>query len=108
MIATDRRTYHLELESTSGSYMAALSWRYPQDELAGIAARNAVAREADATSIDQGLNLDALNFSYRISGDKPVWTPVRVFDDGRQVFIQMPADTQSSDLPPLFVLGSCG
>lgn len=29
MIATDRRTYHLELESTDQSYMAALSWRYP-------------------------------------------------------------------------------
>ena len=29
MIATDRRTYHLELESTDGGYMAALSWRYP-------------------------------------------------------------------------------
>ena len=108
MIATDRRTYHLELESTSGSYMAALSWRYPQDELAGIAARNAAAREADAASIDQGLNLDALNFGYRISGDKPVWTPVRVFDDGRQVFIQMPEAAQGSDLPPLFVLGTSG
>lgn len=106
MIATDRRTYHLELESTSGSYMAALSWRYPQDELAGITARNAAAREADAASIDQGLSLDALNFGYRISGDKPAWTPVRVFDDGRQVFIQMPPDTQSADLPPLFVLGA--
>ena len=33
MIATNRRTYHLELESMSEGYMAALSWRYPQDEL---------------------------------------------------------------------------
>ncbi|MFN4024180.1 MAG: P-type conjugative transfer protein TrbG [Hyphomonas sp.] len=108
MIATDRRTYHLELESTSASYMAALSWRYPQDELAGIAARNLVAADADAASIDRGLNLDALNFSYRISGDRPVWTPVRVFDDGRQVFIQMPEGTRASDMPPLFVLGARG
>ena len=46
MIATDRRTYHLELESTEGGYMAALSWRYPADELAGLTARNerAIAR----------------------------------------------------------------
>ena len=108
MIATDRRTYHLELESTSGSYMAALSWRYPQDELAGIAARNVAAVNAEATTIDQGLSLDALNFSYRISGDRPVWTPVRVFDDGRQVFIQMPDGTRASDMPPLFVVGTSG
>lgn len=108
MIATDRRTYHLELESTSGSYMAALSWRYPQDELAGIAARNVAAINNEAATIEQGLSLDALNFGYRISGDKPAWTPVRVFDDGRQVFIQMPEAAQGSDLPPLFVLGTGG
>jgi type IV secretion system protein VirB9 len=108
MIATDRRTYHLELESTSASYMAALSWRYPHDELAGIAARNQVAANADAASVGQGLDIDNLNFSYRISGDRPVWTPVRVFDDGRQVFIQMPEGTRASDMPPLFVLGTGG
>lgn len=108
MIATDRRTYHLELESTPGSYMAALSWRYPQDELAGIAARNVAAMNTEAASIGQGVSLDALNFSYRISGDRPAWTPVRVFDDGRQVFIQMPEETRASDMPPLFVLGAGG
>ncbi len=108
MIATDRRTYHLELESTSASYMAALSWRYPQDELAGIAARNLVAANADADSVGQGLDIDNLNFGYRISGDRPAWTPVRVFDEGRQVFIQMPEGTRASDMPPLFVLGTSG
>ena len=105
MIATDRRTYHLELESTSGSYMAALSWRYPQDELAGLAARNLAAMDTEAAIVEQGLDLSALNFGYRITGDRPVWTPVRVFDDGRQVFIQMPDGTRASDMPPLFVLG---
>jgi len=36
------------------------------------------------------------------------WRPVRVFDDGRQVFIQMPADLAMTDAPPLFVLGRKG
>lgn len=105
MIATDRRTYHLELESVEGGYMAALSWRYPADELAGLTARNerAVAREAG--SIGSGLTLEGLNFDYRMSGDSPAWKPVRVFDDGRQVFIQMPDNIMATDLPPLFVLG---
>jgi type IV secretion system protein TrbG len=108
MIATDRRTYHLELESTAGTYMAALSWRYPQEELAGLAARNTAAAEAGASSISPGLDVERLNFNYRVSGDKPAWTPVRVFDDGRQVFIQMPEETRASDLPPLFVLSAKG
>ena len=108
MIATDRRTYHLELESVEGGYMAALSWRYPADELAGLTARNerAVAREAG--SIESGLTLEGLNFDNRMSGDSPAWKPVRVFDDGRQVFIQMPDNIMATDLPPLFVLGEDG
>jgi len=108
MIATNRRTYHLELESVEGGYMAALSWRYPADELAGLTARNdrAIAREAG--SIERGLTLEGLNFDYRVGGDNPAWKPVRVFDDGRQVFIQMPEDIATTDMPPLFVLGEDG
>jgi type IV secretion system protein VirB9 len=108
MIATDRRTYHLELESTDGSYMAALSWRYPADELAGLTARNAQAIARESGSIGQGLTLEGLNFDYHLSGDNPDWKPVRVFDDGRQVFIQMPASIATTDMPPLFVLGETG
>jgi len=108
MIATNRRTYHLELESVSGGYMAALSWRYPSDELAELAAKNGMAMARAAQSIEAGLSLDQLNFDYRMSGDNPDWKPVRVFDDGRQVFIQMPDDIATTDMPPLFVLGEGG
>ena len=108
MIATNRRTYHLELESVEGGYMAALSWRYPADELAGLTARNERAISRDAGSIESGLTLEGLNFDYRLSGDSPDWKPVRVFDDGRQVFIQMPEDIATTDMPPLFVLGADG
>jgi type IV secretory pathway VirB9-like protein len=48
MIATDRRTYHLELTSLETSYMAALSWRYPADELAILTSRNQIARSRQA------------------------------------------------------------
>lgn len=108
MIATDRRTYHLELESVESGYMAALSWRYPADELAGLTARNARAIAKDRGSIERGLKLEGLNFDYAMSGDTPAWKPVRVFDDGTQVFIQMPEDIATTDMPPLFVLGKSG
>lgn len=108
MIATDRRVYHLELISTDGAYMAALSWRYPQDELDGLRARNRNALARDERTIAKGLALGDLNFSYRIEGDKPDWRPVRVFDDGRQVYIQMPAAIATTDAPPLFVVGRKG
>lgn len=108
MIATDRRTYHLELESVPSGYMAALSWRYPSDELAELTSRNQQAISAQASVIDRGVSLDGLDFDYRLSGDKPTWKPVRVFDDGRQVYIQMPDTIETTDLPPLFVLGGDG
>ena len=108
MIATDRRTYHLELESTDGSYMAALSWRYPQDELESLRTRNAEARVRAERTIARGLTLADLNFDYRIEGDRADWRPIRVFDDGKHVFIQMPDDLASMDAPPLFILGERG
>lgn len=106
MIATDRRTYHLELESTSESYMAALSWRYPQDELEQLTRRNARRSLAARQTVERDMSLEDLNFDYRISGDEPDWRPVRVFDDGKKVFIQMPENIAQTDAPPLFVLGS--
>ena len=108
MIATDRRTYHLELESTEGGYMAALSWRYPADELAELILRNKVASRREDALIAPGVAVDRLDFDYVIEGDTPAWRPVRVFDDGRQVFIQMPEDIATTDMPPLFVLGADG
>jgi hypothetical protein len=37
VINTDRRTYHLELRSTPETYMASVSWTYPQDALIALA-----------------------------------------------------------------------
>src|SRR3546814_259917 len=31
VITTDRRAYHLEMESTEGTYMASVSWHYPHE-----------------------------------------------------------------------------
>jgi len=106
VIATDRRVYRLQLESTPRAAMAALSWTYPQDELLAIR-RQREAAEA-AAPVAGGLAVDRLNFNYRLSGDKPTWRPVRVFDDGRQTFIEFPHGVAVGEAPPLFVLGEKG
>ncbi|MFC7293001.1 P-type conjugative transfer protein TrbG [Hirschia litorea] len=108
MIATNKRTYHLELEAVSSGYMAALSWRYPQDALAELTSKNERAQKRQAHTIESGLTLEGLNFDYKLSGHSPSWKPVRVFDDGTKVFIQMPANIHTSDMPPLFVVGQTG
>ena len=39
VITSERRTYHLELESTGSTYMSSLSWTYPDDDLIAIKKR---------------------------------------------------------------------
>jgi len=108
VILTNRRAYHLEMESTPETYMAALSWTYPRHELRALARRNAHAEEAEARVIEGGLALDDLRFRYRVSGDDPPWRPLRAFDDGAKVYIQFPARLDQGEAPPLFVLGPTG
>jgi type IV secretion system protein VirB9 len=106
IINTDRRTYHLELRSTSATYMASISWNYPEDQLIAIQQQNTQANEAApiATAVD----VSALNFRYQIEGDNPPWRPLRAFDDDRQVFIEFPSGIGQGDMPPLFVIGPSG
>lgn len=106
IINTDRRTYHMELRATPATYMASVSWTYPQDQL--IALRGQQSAEARVRPIAAGIDITALNFRYRIDGDKPDWRPVRVFDDGAQVYIEFAAAIARSEMPPLFVIGRAG
>jgi type IV secretion system protein TrbG len=104
VINTDRRTYHIELRANPSVYMASVSWTYPQDEL--IALRQAQEAQARAAPHAAGLDLGTLNFAYRLSGDRPDWRPLRVFDDGRQVFVEFSESVAQGEMPPLFVLGA--
>ncbi|NWK97368.1 P-type conjugative transfer protein TrbG [Sphingobium lactosutens] len=106
VINTDRRTYHLELRATPSTYMASVSWTYPQDQL--IALRSANAAAASTAPVASGIDVSALNFRYRIEGDRAPWKPLRAFDDGRQVFIEFPAEISQGEMPPLFVTGAAG
>ncbi len=105
VVNTDKRTYLLELHSYESTYMAAVHWLYPQDEIAKFEAETAQIYELDKNSAPV-LSLDALNFNYAIQVVKgrPVWTPVQVFDDGRRTFVRFPATMLVREAPALFVL----
>jgi len=106
VITTDRRSYHLELESTDHTYMAALSWTYAEDELIALKKQN--DSTTAALPIDTGLSLANLDFDYIITGDSAPWKPLRAFDDGHHVYIEFPATLDRGDAPPLFVVGEGG
>jgi type IV secretion system protein VirB9 len=106
VINSDRRTYHLELRSTEKTYMASVSWQYPQDQL--IALRRQNAQASAAQPVASGVDIQKLNFRYRIEGDVAPWKPLRAFDDGSKVYIEFPSGIGQGEMPPLFVIGPSG
>jgi type IV secretion system protein VirB9 len=106
VVNTDRRTYHMELTATRETWMASVSWNYPQETL--VAMNNANRWAEAAAPIAEGLALEHLQFRYEVTGDKPSWRPLRAFDDGQKVYIQFPSGIAQGDMPPLFVIGPVG
>jgi type IV secretion system protein TrbG len=106
VVNTDRRTYHMELTATRETWMASVSWNYPQETL--VALNNANRWAETAAPIAEGLALEHLQFRYEVTGDKPSWRPLRAFDDGQKVYIQFPSGIAQGDMPPLFVIGPVG
>ncbi|HRE44644.1 MAG TPA: TrbG/VirB9 family P-type conjugative transfer protein [Terricaulis sp.] len=91
VLVTDRRTYLVEAISQAGeAYSAEIAWCYPHSDAAHAST-----------------SAGAFNFDYRVRvvrGSRPVWAPVRVFDDGQRTWIEFSAATAASELPPLFVI----
>jgi type IV secretion system protein VirB9 len=85
--------------------MAAVVWRYPEDELARLSAQASELAEQQKVSAPV-VSLDALNFQYTIQVIKgaPAWTPVQAFDDGRRTFVRFPPAMLVREAPALFVL----
>jgi type IV secretion system protein TrbG len=106
VINTDRRTYLLELRSTEKTYMASVSWQYPQDQLIALRRQNAEAQAA--APIQSGIDITRLRFRYAIEGDDAPWRPSQVFDDGAKVYIEFPRGIAQGEMPPLFVIGPEG
>lgn len=112
LVATDRRTYHLELRSTEGAYMAAVAWRYPAGELIVLPGKGPStaqdAKPADPKpAVSQGADISRLNFAYRLEGEAP-FKPLRVFDDGQRTVIDFPAGLRGREIPPIFLLSADG
>ena len=48
------------------------------------------------------------NFIYKIEGPNLPFRPIRAFDDGSHVYIQMPAGLKTSDAPALLIAAGSG
>lgn len=118
IITTTRRTYHLELHSQKNSVVKQIEFYYPDDfenKWKLLKKEAALARESEENhmAIELGRwSSHELDFNYRIEtslfSDKPAWIPLRVFNDGTHVYLQMPDRASTTSLPALFIVGKDG
>ena len=111
IISTDKRTYNIGLMSKKGVIPSILRFYYPEETLkntvlaaqkqqqTGMKDQEVLTQSVEKTKID----LNHVSFNYQMSGDSPVWKPVRVFDDTDKTFIQLPAMSTRFDLPVLYL-----
>ena len=118
MIAiTNRRSYYFHLKSTEDRFMASVGFSYPEMEARrwheyeqSVNAEKEIEvsrREERTIEVTSEIRPDIANldFGYSVSGDNPSWKPVRVYNDGLRVYIQMPKSMRQSDAPAFVETG---
>lgn len=115
IIATDRRTYRIQLKSGNpgDQFMPSVTFAYPERIAAENLRRETREREErERQSIPVNgegavTYLGDLNFEYEVEGDVS-WKPVRVFDDGHKTVIEMPKRMEARSAPSLLILEEPG
>ena len=117
-IYTTKHIYHLMLRSRGSHAMQEVEFYYPDELLtamkdadaAAASARQQAAQAADPDNAIRVASVDPaqLNFAYTLSGPNVPWKPIRAFDDGSHVYIQMPDGMKTSEAPALLINASRG
>jgi type IV secretion system protein VirB9 len=107
VITTTKRVYYIRLKSDTAALAPRISYSYPEEEAAAIAAREAIERasiEDKATELPL-LPPDQLDYNYRIQGPKQI-LPQKVYNDGVHSFIEYTA--LPTDLPVVYAVAPDG
>ena len=114
IVTTDRRTYHIKLYSpkTEGAYINRMGFYYPAELVSSWEEK--MGSDAAAASKEDGLNVmpvavspSQLAFDYRIEGDAD-FKPLRVFNNGEQVFMAMPDSLKNGENPAFLLIDDSG
>jgi type IV secretion system protein TrbG len=118
-IYTTKHIYHLLLRSRGSHAVQEVEFYYPDELMTAMKTADSAAKTqrdtaADPPGDDSGnvvkvANVDPqLNFAYTVGGPNVAWKPIRAFDDGSHVYIQMPPGMKSSEAPALLVNAGSG
>lgn len=109
IITTDHRTYHIKLYSpkVEGAYLNRAGFYYPSELVSSWADKMGI--EAETKAKDEGSNVlpvsvpaQQLAFDYRVDGNVD-FKPLRVFNDGERVYIEMPESLRNGENPILIL-----
>ena len=120
VISTDRRVYHITLDSPPrgrnrrgteynplDQYTRHIKFYYPDDGVQRIAEREDLARNRRqhvVTKAGPGLGLTQISYSYQWNRKNGFpWEPVTVFNDGQRVYIKLPDKAAEYDQPLLVI-----
>ncbi len=117
-IYTTKHIYHLLLHSR-GRAMQEVEFYYPDELIAAMNDADAAAANAKQDAVDPPGDSDnivkvaavdpaQINFAYTVAGANVPWKPIRAFDDGSHVYVQMPAGMKSSEAPALLINAGSG
>ncbi|MGB8682013.1 MAG: P-type conjugative transfer protein TrbG [Candidatus Binatus sp.] len=119
-IYTTKHIYHLLLRSRGSHAVQEVEFYYPDELMTAMKTADSAAKtQQDAAADPPGdasgnvvkvANVDPaqLNFAYTVGGANVPWKPIRAFDDGSHVYIQMPPGMKSSEAPALLVNAGSG
>lgn len=109
VVPTNRRTYYVRLLSRQNEYLPLVAFAYPDDDLAkwrkAEETRQRTQEEFQASQLTPVESMSNLHFDYQINGGSQYLRPVRVVDDGKKTYIQMPESTAVREAPILVVSG---
>ncbi|WP_024467161.1 TrbG/VirB9 family P-type conjugative transfer protein [Treponema pedis] len=104
IIITNRRIYHILLKSFKDDYMAMVKWNYPV-QMPYTVKSEMLSESHKVKTVLQGVSPEFLSFDYKMKYSpfrKPLWLPVRVYDDGRKTYIELNERVHNTEFPAVF------
>lgn len=102
VVTTNRRVYHMKLVSRASGHTPYVGFLYESQRQAVLKRDSKEKEWATALEDGQALDMSNLNFGYRVKG-KSSWKPVRVYDDGRKMYVRLPDTVSRGEAPALLV-----
>jgi type IV secretion system protein VirB9 len=107
VVFTNKRSYSLNLKSTTSKYFPVVSFAYKDEQESAWSSYHEKTKDRLTPQPSSNEISSELDFGYDIEG-KASWKPITVYNDGKKTYIQMPKSMLNKEAPALLVLDEYG